>query len=172
MYIYIYQLVGKYDAILQQKNFKKTETDISKFACQENSSRFRLFFESMGPKILPKTQQRWLPRTLGCYSLLEPLQASQVAFQWTAQLCWGVGSCGDTRWLEGFLNLYRIKDFCDLSRMYHPNFTNSIYTFNQVDFRVASWKSDQLKMPFSLSKFVSFTALKTLMIGIRNLNNY
>ena len=47
-----------------------------------------------GTKNPPETQQRWLPRSLGCCSLLGPLQASQVAFQWPAQLCWGVGSCG------------------------------------------------------------------------------
>lgn len=85
-WIYIYINIYSAGANMMQKKAGKKD--------QKRSSP-NLHFKSMVNNP-PETQQKMprIPRTLGYYSLLGPLQASQVAFQWTAQLCWGVGSCG------------------------------------------------------------------------------
>ena len=84
---------GKMWCNIATKSLKKNRKGHLQICISRKCVSFSPFWVE-GTKNPPETQQRWLPRTLGCYSLLEPLQASQVAFQWTAQLCWGVGSCG------------------------------------------------------------------------------
>ena len=93
IYIYTVSAGGKIWCNMQQKSLKKNRKGHLQICMSRKFVSFSPFWVD-GTKNPPETQQRWLPRSLGCYSLLEPLQASQVAFQWTAQLCWGVGSCG------------------------------------------------------------------------------